>query len=59
MEYAGREYIYLPQKKIDKLNGYKSQDKKEEEDNVPPLPNVNPEKNPIKNKFSIISYISN
>jgi len=49
MEFAGREYIYLPQKKIDKLNGYKSQDKKEEEDNVPPLPNVNPEKNPIKN----------
>ena len=49
MEFAGREYIYLPQKKIDKLNGYKSQDKKEEEDNVPPLPNVNPEKKPIEN----------
>ena len=50
MEFAGRDYIYLPQKKIDKLNGYKSQDKKEEEDNVAPLPKLNPEKNPIENK---------
>ena len=41
MEFAGREYIYLPQKKIDKLNGYKSEDKKEgeekENENVNPL----------------------
>lgn len=36
MEFAGREYIYLPQYKIDKLNGYKFEDKKE--DNVAPLP---------------------
>ena len=50
MEFAGREYIYLPQKKIDKLNGYKSQDKKEEEDNVAPLPKVNPQENLIENK---------
>jgi len=48
MEFAGREYIYLPQKKIDKLNGYKSEDLKEKEENVPPLPNL--EKKPIENK---------
>ena len=50
MEFAGREYIYLPQKKIDKLNGYKSEDKKEEEEeNVAPLPKINEEKKPIEN----------
>ena len=51
MEFAGREYIYLPQKKIDKLNGYKSEDKKEgeekENENVNPL---NLEKKQIEKK---------
>ena len=49
MEFAGREYIYLPKKKINKLNGYKSEDKKKEE-NAAPLPQLNPEKKSIGNK---------
>ena len=51
MEFADREYIYLPQKKIDKINGYKSEDKKEgeekENENVNPL---NLEKKQIEKK---------
>lgn len=50
MDFAGREYIYLPQKKIDKLNGYKSEDNKVEEENVAPLPQINEEKNLIEKK---------
>ena len=54
MEFAGREYIYLPQKKIDKLKGYKSEDKKEGEENenqnVAPLPQLNLEKKMIEKK---------
>ena len=49
MEFAGREFIYLPQKKIDKLNGYKSGEKKEkEEENVAPLPQINLEKKSLE-----------
>jgi hypothetical protein len=48
MEFAGREYIYLPQKKIDKLKGYISEDKKEgeekENESEAPLPELNLEK---------------
>ena len=50
MEFAGRDYIYLPQKKIDKLNGYKSEDIKIEEENVAPLPQINTEKKLTGNK---------
>ena len=54
MEFAGREYIYLPQKKIDKLKGYKSEYKKEgkekENENDAPLPQLNLEKKIIEEK---------
>ena len=51
MEFAGREFIYLPQKKIDKLNGYRSGEKKEkEEENVAPLPQINLEKKSLEIK---------
>ena len=49
MEFAGREYIYLPKKKIDKLNGYKSEDKKEE-DIISLLPQINPDTKLIEKK---------
>ena len=55
MQFAGREYIYLPQKKIDKLKGYISEDKKEEEENenMAPPPQLNLEKENIKIKEEI------
>ena len=53
MEFAGREYIYLPQKKINKLNEYKygiKMEIEEENQNEAPLPQINLEKKGLEIK---------
>ena len=56
MEFAGRQYIYLSEKKINKLNSYKSLDKKEEkqekEENVVYPPHINQEEKLKENKLA-------